>query len=130
MIDKLIPVNQPAANQLNVLGGAAGNQVKQETTVRKVNNEDGSQRASAEIKMPLDQEKEDKIAEAMEKANETVRIFNPALHFTIHKETGRVMVQVIDTVNNKVIREVPPEKILDMIAKIQEMVGLLLDEIG
>jgi flagellar protein FlaG len=38
------------------------------------------------------------------------------------------VVKVIDTRTDKVIKEIPPEQLLHLAAKIQEMVGLLVDE--
>jgi hypothetical protein len=35
---------------------------------------------------------------------------------------------VIDSETSEVIKEIPPEKILDMIAKIEKMIGLIIDE--
>ncbi len=38
------------------------------------------------------------------------------------------MVKVIDTNTDEIIREIPQEKVLDNIANIKEMLGLLLDK--
>jgi len=38
------------------------------------------------------------------------------------------MVKVIDINTNEVIREIPPEKILDMVATMLEMAGIIVDE--
>ncbi len=50
------------------------------------------------------------------------------LSFTFHKETKSLVVKVIDPDTNKVIREIPPEELLDLAARIQEMLGLLIDK--
>lgn len=47
------------------------------------------------------------------------------LHIQVHQGTGRVMVQVIARSDGKVIREIPPEELLNLAARIDEMVGLL-----
>jgi len=39
-----------------------------------------------------------------------------------------MMVQVYDREDNEVIREIPPERVLNLVAQIQQMIGLLLDE--
>jgi len=39
-----------------------------------------------------------------------------------------VRVKVLDSETNEVIREIPPEKILDMVAKMWELAGLIVDE--
>jgi flagellar protein FlaG len=38
------------------------------------------------------------------------------------------MVKVIDENTGEVIREIPPKKILDMVANMLELAGLLVDE--
>ena len=68
------------------------------------------------------------ISEALEKLKHTGEIFNRRLDFRIHEETHRVVVKVIDTETDKVIKEIPPEQILQLAARIQEMIGLLVDE--
>lgn len=38
------------------------------------------------------------------------------------------MVKVIDVNTDEVIREIPPEKILDLVAAIWEITGIMVDE--
>jgi flagellar protein FlaG len=38
------------------------------------------------------------------------------------------MVKVMDKEDGKVIREIPPEKTLDLVAKLWELAGILVDE--
>lgn len=48
--------------------------------------------------------------------------------FGIHEKTNRVTIKIVDKKTKKVIKEFPPEKTLDMIAKVWEMAGLMVDE--
>ena len=48
--------------------------------------------------------------------------------FGIHEATNRVTIKIIDKDSREVIKELPPEKTLDMIAKVWEMAGILVDE--
>lgn len=48
--------------------------------------------------------------------------------FGFHEETNRVTIKIIDKDTKEVIRELPPEKTLDMIAKVWELAGILVDE--
>jgi len=50
--------------------------------------------------------------------------------FEVHEGTGRVMVNLIDSKTKEVIKEIPPEKILDLVANIWERLGILVDERG
>jgi flagellar protein FlaG len=47
-----------------------------------------------------------------------------------HAATGRIMVAVYDTNTTEVIREIPPERVLDAHASLLEMAGLILDRRG
>ncbi|KNZ70102.1 flagellar protein FlaG protein [Thermincola ferriacetica] len=68
------------------------------------------------------------VNDAVEKLNKTARIFNKSLHFRFHKEAKRWQVQVMNLDTGEVIREIPPSEILDVVAKIQEIVGVFVDE--
>jgi flagellar protein FlaG len=50
------------------------------------------------------------------------------LKFTLHKGSGEYMVKVINTKDDTVIREIPPEKVLDMVAYFKEMLGIVVDK--
>lgn len=50
------------------------------------------------------------------------------VQFGIHEGTNRVTIKIVDRETKKVIKELPPEKTLDMIAKAWELAGILVDE--
>jgi len=68
------------------------------------------------------------VLEAVKQANKATEAVNIGLQFEVHEKTSRIMVQVIDMDKNEVLKEIPPEKILNLIGQIQEMIGLVLDE--
>jgi flagellar protein FlaG len=53
---------------------------------------------------------------------------HPYLKFQIHEATDKLMVRIMDIETKRVVRELPPEQVLDMEARIQHFVGLLIDE--
>lgn len=55
---------------------------------------------------------------------------NSELIFGIHDGTNRVTIKVVDRGTKEVIREYPPEETLDMIAKVWELAGIMIDERG
>ncbi|MBR4574967.1 MAG: flagellar protein FlaG [Lachnospiraceae bacterium] len=69
-------------------------------------------------------------AEAVKKAVEEMnkKMANSVAQFGIHEETNHITIKIVDKETKKVIKELPPEKTLDMIAKVWEMAGLLVDE--
>lgn len=68
----------------------------------------------------------DQIKQAVEKLNKSMT--NSEAIFGIHEATNRVTIKIVDKDSKKVIKELPPEKTLDMIAKVWEMAGILVDE--
>jgi len=48
----------------------------------------------------------------------------------VHQASGVVMVTVTDESTGEVIREIPPSEVLDLAARLEEMVGLLFDQKG
>jgi len=68
------------------------------------------------------------VSEAVEKINRALEGTNRIFQYTIHEGTKDIMIKVIDETTKEVIKEIPPKKILDMIASMMEMAGLLVDE--
>lgn len=68
----------------------------------------------------------DRIKKALKEMN--AQLPNSEAKFGIHEETNRVMIKLVDKDTQEVIKEFPPEKTLDMIAKCMELAGVLVDE--
>ena len=66
------------------------------------------------------------IKKAVEDINKKAN--NSEAVFGIHEETNRVTIKIVDKQTKEIIKEFPPEKTLDMIAKVWEMAGLMVDE--
>ena len=66
------------------------------------------------------------IDDAVKSANR--RMEHTRCEYSYHKETNRVSIKVINEDTDEVIREIPPEKSLDMLQKMWEMAGILVDE--
>ena len=66
------------------------------------------------------------IKKAVDEINKKVQ--NSEAIFGIHDATNRVTIKIIDKDTKKVLKEYPREKTLDMIAKVWEVAGLLVDQ--
>lgn len=69
-----------------------------------------------------------RIKSAVDHANKTMRQSKTKCEFSYHEETKRVSIKVIDAETEEVIREIPPEETLEMISKMWELAGLMVDE--
>jgi len=55
---------------------------------------------------------------------------NVDLHFSVHQSSGKIMVTVTEESSGEVIREIPSSEILQLEAKMDEMVGMIFDQKG
>ena len=69
-----------------------------------------------------------RIKNAVDHANKTMRHAKTKCEFSYHEETKRVSIKVIDEETEEVIREIPPEETLEMLSKMWELAGLMVDE--
>ncbi len=75
------------------------------------------------------QEQKEPDLEQIKKAVENInKKINTEAVFGIHEGTNRVTIKLVDKNTKETIKELPPEKTLDMIAKVWEMAGILVDE--
>ena len=122
-IDTVIPSGINVQN-----GGQVDRQVRQisgseaDFTVRKVSSE-----AHGDVNLE-NVNNDEMLDNAVEQANKTLRAYDKYIVRSVHEKTHTVMYVLKDTVTNEVIREFPPKKIQDMIAKMWELAGLLVDE--
>ena len=68
----------------------------------------------------------EKVRKAVETLNR--KMSNSEAVFGFHEDTNRVTIKIVDKSTKEVIKELPPEKTLDMIARVWEMAGILFDE--
>lgn len=73
-----------------------------------------------------DQMNSEQLRKAVEKINKNA--IHSEVQFGIHEDTNRVTIRIVDKDTRETIKELPPEKTLDMIAKAWELAGLLVDE--
>lgn len=73
-----------------------------------------------------DRAQNEKIRKAVEQLNKNM--YQSEAVFGIHEETNRITIKIVDKQTKELIKELPPEKTLDMISKVWEMAGILVDE--
>ena len=87
------------------------------------NGKDGN-RDDSQAKQTISENSQ--IRKAVDEINK--KAHNSEAVFGIHDATNRVTIKIVDKDTKKVLKEYPPEKTLDMIAKVWEMAGLLVDQ--
>jgi flagellar protein FlaG len=71
---------------------------------------------------------DEQLVKAIEKAVKSIQGPYTYLEFSVHEKTRQIAVSVHNRETGEVIREIPPEKTLDFVAKLWEMAGILIDE--
>jgi len=82
---------------------------------------------------PTEQQRERGVQPLEQAVTALNRTLSPHLrHMSVdtHQATGRIMVAVYDSDTQEIIREIPPERVLDAHAGLMEMAGLLMDTRG
>ncbi|MDE6846666.1 MAG: flagellar protein FlaG [Lachnospiraceae bacterium] len=74
------------------------------------------------------QETPEHLKKMIAEMNRKINNSNEEAVFGVHEETNRIMIKIMDKDTKEVIKEFPPEKTLDMIARLWEMAGILVDE--
>ena len=122
------PVAAPKVST-DIMDGTAEN-----VTVPKVDNntvavaksQEGNGKNGYDRQQENAQPSTESIRKAVENINKNLK--NSEAIFGIHEKTNRVTIKLVDKETKEVIKELPPEKTLDMIAKAWELAGLLVDE--
>lgn len=87
-------------------------------------HETAKQTADKEQK-PLEKREIESMIEGLNKFLETSRT---TIQFELHDKLDRYYVKLVDSETKELVREIPPEKMLDMYAQMAEFMGFLVDE--
>lgn len=67
-------------------------------------------------------------ARAMEELKAVSATYNRRLEFSVNQDIDRLVVRVIDTTTNRLIKEIPSEEFQKLQSRIREAIGILFDE--
>jgi len=71
-----------------------------------------------------------KSKEASAQLNDVMSTFDKGIHFRVHEETHRTYVEIVNKKTNEVVRTFPPEELLDAMARLHQVIGMILDTEG
>lgn len=97
---------------------------KVDKTINVVENTQGKGQNNTNTN--ADQDQNEKLRKTVEELNK--KMVDSEAIFGFHEGTNRVMIKIVDRNSKEVIKELPPEKTLDMIAKVWELAGIMVDE--
>lgn len=120
------PVAQTREVSVETQSNTAQEAAQVDTTVNVVAESQSKGDAAGNSNEQQQQATNEKIKKAVEQLNKNLG--NSEAVFGIHEATNRVTIKIVDKETKEIIKELPPEKTLDMIAKVWEMAGILVDE--
>ena len=119
-------------SEINVSSGNATSEIKtsQESTSTAdvsvvINGKEQTNTTDNKNKKNLTEKDVKQMSEAL---NEFMSKLNCNMEFSYHEKLGRFSVKMIDKQTKEVIKEFPPEKILEAMEKTREWIGLILDK--
>lgn len=120
-INSMDAMSRPVEMSFERVAQAEPVQVKQETKAEQ-------KQLEKQQYTPQPQISDNLVKLAVDKANKQMKARSSSLEFSVHERLHEMIVKVVDSETKEVIREIPSEKILDMVANMLEMAGILVDE--
>ncbi|TJY42040.1 flagellar protein FlaG [Cohnella pontilimi] len=71
---------------------------------------------------------EEQLIKAIDRAIKALEGPTTSFEMKMHEKTNTVVVKVFNKDTGELIREIPPEKTLDLVVKMMEFAGILIDE--
>lgn len=107
--------------------------IASEATAADVKTETATKETIVESKsiQVTDAEKEnvkEKLTAAVDTMNEVLETTNKASKFVLHEGLNKYFVRLVDSKTEEVIKEIPPQKLLDAFYEMQKMAGMIVDE--
>ncbi len=120
-------INKIAGNEITNLNRQANNNLN----VQQANNvntkiatkRDDIHKPQGDIKLPSPKE----LKRIIDKINENVSRLNKDVKFSYNEAIKSLVVKVIDAKTGKVIREIPPQEVINLQKKLSEVVGIIFD---
>ncbi|AEA33846.1 flagellar protein FlaG [Hippea maritima] len=116
--------NPEVALQNKIQTQQASNQTQRAAEVQKLNLKDTQQSPNSGYKKQLSP---DELKRVISKINDNVSKLNKDVRFTYNDTLKSLVVKVVDSKTGKVIREIPPQEVINLQKKLSEVVGIIFD---
>ena len=99
--------------------------VAEETSEKVADQTKNENEKKALETIPVTSEMLDRAVDSVQKISD---VFNTHLTFEKDESTGKTIVKVVDSETDEIIRQIPAEMMLKVMTKIQDYLGILIDE--
>lgn len=120
-----VPPDSPVREGVSVDGPRSATEALLPTRLVRVGRESIEKQDAFNVDKRLEQ-----LREIAERANAVLLSTQTHLQFVVAVKTGIVVVKVIDSETDEVIREIPPARLNRFASRLNEMRGLLFDSVG
>ncbi|HEX3047552.1 MAG TPA: flagellar protein FlaG [Bacillota bacterium] len=70
----------------------------------------------------------ERLSKVIEVANDAFKDVNVGFKYSLDRKINREVVQVVNTQTGEVLRQFPPKEIVNMLTRMYDMLGILVDE--
>ncbi len=70
----------------------------------------------------------EELAEAVQDIQSRLEVVGTRLGFSIHEETEDIVVEITNRESGELIRQIPSDEVLELRARLDELVGILFDK--
>ena len=125
VINKRTDTSSASRNESSKVKARTEQNVKQQMAAK----ETAVKLLDAEVKQAEEQRQRIDAEKYLKEIIKITEIFNRKLKYSIDKELDQVIVKVVDAETDKVIKEIPPDQLKRLYAKMKEAVGSIIDEL-
>ncbi len=68
------------------------------------------------------------LSELAEELSELAQVVRRELDFSVDEDSGRTVIRVVDSETGKLVRQIPPEEVLTLVARFRECQAGLVEE--
>ncbi|MBE7898977.1 flagellar protein FlaG [Paenibacillus polymyxa] len=120
-MEPLIPANAGSITPIHLSSGTK----KEDTAVDPSKTSEEAVQSAIPVKA---QQTHEQTIQQLQKAIDAIQGPQKTLEISVHEKTHAIMIKVLNKETGDLIREVPPEKILDLAARMMEITGIIVDK--
>lgn len=122
----VVPADNKAVQRDNISQAVTAENIQAEKVVNQVKEaEQVKQRSNSELNPNLSHKK---IEEAVASLNAFVQLMDRNVSFEIDSDSGRDVISVFEKETKELIRQIPSEETLELLKRMDKMVGVLFSE--
>ncbi|WP_188206703.1 flagellar protein FlaG [Alkalibacillus aidingensis] len=121
-IDRVLS-NSQLLQRSGTAGEQSSEQVKAKPKLQAMNQEAEGHKKYENIELS-----KERAGELVDGLNEFLEPADTAIRYELHDKLDRYYISIVDTESDEIVKEIPPERLLDVYAAMAEFMGFIVDE--